>query len=317
MSATESSEERASDRAVRSRLRDFTFLVNPSAGGGRASGAFVPVAKILREAGAEVDVVFSPGVAAMRELAGAAVAAGRVVVAVGGDGMVSSVAGVMAGLSSAGGLLGLVPAGRGNDFARMLRIPDTPEAVAERLLHAEPVEVDLIDCGGTLVAGSVYAGVDAEAAARVARMRRIPAAAQYPLGAVGALLRYVPNRYRITVDGESLELDAATVVVANSRYYGSGMMIAPRAELADGELDVIVIGAASRIRLIRAFPSIYDGSHVQRSDVTMLRATEVLLAARSRRPVPLGGDGEELGTLPGPDDEPLRIAVRPCALRVL
>ncbi len=300
-----------------SRRRDFSFLVNPSSGGGLAARAFVPVAKLLREVGASVEVTFSPGVSAMPELTAAAVTSGRVVVAVGGDGMVSSVAGAMAGLKGSGGVLGLVPAGRGNDFARMLGVPDTAEGVAERLLGAEPVEVDLIDCGGVSVAGSVYAGVDAEAAARVARMRHIPAPAQYPLGAIQALLGYVPHRYRITLDGRTCEVEAATVVVANSRYYGSGMMIAPEADLSDGELDVVVIGSGSRWELIRAFPTIYRGSHVQRPEVMVFRARQVELAAQSRRGVPVGGDGEDLGTLPGLDDEPLRIGVRPSALRVL
>ena len=112
--------------------RSFTFLVNPASGGGAAPAAVVPVARILRDAGAEVDVTYSPGPRAMGALVAAAVAKGDVVVSVGGDGMLSSLAGLV---SAAGGTLGVVPAGRGNDFARMLGLPSDPAEVAALLLE--------------------------------------------------------------------------------------------------------------------------------------------------------------------------------------
>ena len=98
----------------------------------------------------------------------AAVAAGEVVVAAGGDGMLASVAGPVV---DAGGTLGIVPSGRGNDFARMLGLvgPDAePEAVARTLLDAEPSAVDVIRVPAGpargrsehVVLGSLYAGVD-------------------------------------------------------------------------------------------------------------------------------------------------------------
>ncbi|MDP2772382.1 MAG: acylglycerol kinase family protein, partial [Nocardioides sp.] len=103
--------------------RSFSFLVNPASGGGAAPEAVVPVAQQLRSAGATVDVTYSPGPKAMDALVEAAVARGDIVVSVGGDGMLSSLAGAV---SRRGGTLGLLPAGRGNDFARMLGIPDDP-----------------------------------------------------------------------------------------------------------------------------------------------------------------------------------------------
>ncbi len=297
--------------------RSFRFLVNPRSGGGAAAEAVVPVAKLLRERGARVEVTYSPGPRAVLDLATAAVQAGDVVVSVGGDGMLSSLVGRMAQLRDAGGVLGLVPAGRGNDFARMLGVPQTPPEVAGRLLGAQPHRVDLIECERRVVAGSVYSGVDARAAAMVAAMERVPRPCQYPLAAMRALARYVPHRYRLTVDGETCEVEAATVVVANSGFYGSGMRISPSASLTDGLVEVVVIGAASRLALMRAFPKIYDGSHVEHPAVTVMRGRSIQLTALSPRPVPVGGDGEDLGMLPGPGQEPLRMRVLPGALTVL
>lgn len=303
--------------------RSFTFLVNPASGGGAAPEAVVPVARLLRDAGATVDVTYSPGPRAVPALVAAAVARGDVVVSVGGDGMLSSLAGEV---SAAGGTLAVLPAGRGNDFARMLGLPSSPEALASLLLTGEPRRVDLL-CASSPgaapreVAGSVYCGVDARAAELVDGAHRLPRRLQYPYAAVRALLTYAPARYRLRVDGEEREVEAATVVVANSAYYGKGMKIAPAATVADGLVDVVVIEAASKAALVRALPKVYDGGHVDLDEVTVLSGRRVELRAdpsrAGGRPVPVGGDGEPLGVLPGLADAPLVVEVRPGALAVL
>ncbi|MDN4173223.1 diacylglycerol kinase family protein [Nocardioides sp. SOB77] len=303
--------------------RSFTFLVNPASGGGAAPGAVVPVARLLREAGATVDVTYSPGPRAMPGLVAAAVGRGDVVVSVGGDGMLSSLAGEV---SAAGGTLAVLPAGRGNDFARMLGLPESPEDLAALLLSGPARRVDLL-CASfpghppREVAGSVYCGIDARAAALVDRAHRLPRRLQYPLAAVGALLTYAPAGYRLCVDDDVRELEAATVVVANSAYYGKGMRIAPPASVTDGLLDVVVIEAASKAALVRALPKVYDGGHVDLPEVTVLSGRRVELAADPARsggsPVPVGGDGEPLGLLPGLADDPLVVEVRPGAVAVV
>ena len=133
-------------------MRTFHCLVNPLSGGGAAPAAVVPVARILRDAGAQVEVTYSPGPVACAQLAREAAARGDVVVAVGGDGMLSSVASAVV---ESGGLLGIVPSGRGNDFARQLGLGHDAEDVAHVLLEGEPSEVDVIDAGRRIVLGSV------------------------------------------------------------------------------------------------------------------------------------------------------------------
>jgi YegS/Rv2252/BmrU family lipid kinase len=297
-------------------MRSFAFLVNPASGGGAAPGAVVPVARILRDAGARVEVTYSPGPQAMTGLVAEAVAAGDVVVSVGGDGMLSSLAGAVA---AAGGTLGVVPAGRGNDFARMLGLPDDVPGQARVLLEGAERRVDLVSYRSAdvsrVVAGSVYSGIDARANVIVDRAHWLPGALQYPYAALRAIATYRPHRFRLTVDGEPHAYDAATVVVANSGYYGKGMHVAPDAEVDDGLLDVVVVGAASRLALMRALPTIYDGSHVDRDDVSMLRGKRVELTADPAAAV--GGDGEQLGNLPTSETAPAVVEVLPAALTVI
>lgn len=293
----------------------FCFLVNPLSGGGAAPGAVVPVARLLRDAGAEVEVTYSPGPKASVDIVNAAVARGDVVVAVGGDGMLSSIAGQVATL---GGRLGVVPAGRGNDFVRMLGLPHEPGPVAEMLLREQVQQTDLIgltlgDAPLRIVAGSVYTGVDAIASEIVDSVRWMPRRLQYPYAAVRSLATYSPVRARVVVDGEVHDVVAATVVVANSAYYGSGMKIAPDASVTDGLLDVVIIGASSRRGMIKAMPKVYDGEHVTLDEVTVLRGRSIEISGLPA--APMGGDGEPLGRLPA--DVPARIDVLPGILNLL
>jgi len=300
--------------------RSFTFLVNPASGGGAAPQAVVPVAAALRAGGATVDVTYSPGPKAMGALVRAAVAKGDVVVSVGGDGMLSSLAGLVA---QEHGTLAVVPAGRGNDFARMLGIPDEAEAVAALLLDAAPRPVDLVRLTlpgvpeARVVAGSVYCGVDARAGEIVDKAHWLPSKIQYPYAALRALATYKPGSFLVSVDGDERRYEAASVVVANSGYYGKGMKIAPAAKVDDGLLDVVVIEAASKLELMRSLPKVYDGGHVDLPEVTVLTGTRVELRADAARPVPVGGDGEPLGSLPPLSGEPAVVEVLPGALTVI
>lgn len=297
--------------------RSFSFLINPLSGGGAAPAAVVPVARILRDAGASVDVTYSPGPQATLDIVDAAVERGDVVVSVGGDGMLSSIAGRV---SAGNGTLGVVPAGRGNDFARMLGLPAEPAEVAKVLLEGEARQLDLISltlgsAEPRIVAGSVYCGVDAEAGEVVDRVRWLPRKLQYPYAAVRSIVTYKPLRARVVVDGEVHDVTAANVVVANSAYYGSGMRIAPDAQVDDGLLEVVVIEAATRRELLRAMPKVYDGAHVELDEVTVLRGRSIEISGSPA--VPVGGDGEPLGHLPAAGSAPARIDVLPGVLSLL
>lgn len=300
--------------------RSFTFLVNPASGGGAAPQAVVPVAAKLREGGATVDVTYSPGPKAMGALVAAAVEKGDVVVSVGGDGMLSSLAGLVA---AANGTLAVVPAGRGNDFARMLGLPEDPSELATLLLEREARQVDLVQLSlpgvaeKRVVAGSVYCGIDARAGEIVDTAHWLPSALQYPYAALRAMAAYKPARFVVSVDGDERRFAASNVVVANSGYYGKGMKVAPAARVDDGLLDIVVIEASSKLSLMRSLPKVYDGKHVDLPQVTVLTGTRVELRADASRPVPVGGDGEPLGSLPPQSGQPAVVEVLPGALSVI
>ncbi|GAA4393116.1 diacylglycerol kinase family protein [Actinomadura verrucosospora] len=290
-------------------VRAFTAIVNPAAGGASAS-CLIPLARLLRDAGAEVDVEYSRGMEHAADAARAAAEAGRVVLGVGGDGLVGCVGGALAGT---GALFGIVPAGRGNDFARQLGVPSDPERLARLLLEGEPRAVDAIDANGTAVLGSVYAGVDAVANDNANRTRLLRGSAAYYVGALRAIASWRHADYLITVDGERYRREGYTVVAANSGYYGFGKHIAPGARVDDGLLDVVLIRKAPRTLFFAVMRELEAGTHVRRPEVEVLRGREVRieLAGGSGRTLPYGADGELPGILP------VTARVMPGALRVL
>lgn len=292
-------------------MRSFHVLVNPASGGGTAVARVKPVVAELEAAGATVTVVHSQGLGHSEQEVRTALADGRVVVACGGDGMLASIA---AAVVAGEGTLGIIPSGRGNDFARMLGLLEaTPSETARTLLSGAPSPVDVIRVGegdtARIVLGSVYAGVDSLASELVNGAHWLPGPLQYPYAAVRSLLTHQPTRYTITLDGSTVVTEAYSVVVANSGYYGKGMHVAPAAVVDDGMLDVVVIPKASRFKLIRLMPKIYDGSHVDVPEVHTFRAATVSLSTRDR--VAAFGDGEPL------QDLPVTATVLPGALTVL
>ncbi|MFE6225012.1 MULTISPECIES: diacylglycerol kinase family protein [unclassified Streptomyces] len=292
-------------------MRQFTAVVNPTAGGSSGTAGLLPLARLLREAGAGLDTVYSRSLEHARELALRAGERGHVVLAVGGDGMAGGIGGA---LSGTGTVLGLVPAGRGNDFARALGLPTDAPGLAAVLLGAEPRAVDTIEVESarhprTCVLGSVYAGVDAVANRHANASRILRGAASYYAGGLRAVLAWKPAAYRVTVDGVRHERTGYTVVAANSGFYGFGRNIAPGARLDDGLLDVVVIQQAPKHLFFTMMNELKTGAHLNRPQVEILRGKEIRVEAD--RPLPYGADGEVDATLP------VTLRVRPGALRVL
>ncbi|MGV9253158.1 YegS/Rv2252/BmrU family lipid kinase [Streptomyces sp. NPDC003697] len=292
-------------------MRQFTAIVNPTAGGSTGAAALLRVARLLREAGAELETEYSTSLPHAQELARRAGERQRVVLAVGGDGITGGIGGALSGTDT---VLGVVPAGRGNDFARALGLPADPAALAAILLHGSPRAVDTIEVESaahsrTVVLGSVYAGVDALANRHANHARLLRGPASYYAGGLRAVATWRPVDYRVTVDGEEHAHRGYTVVAANSAYYGSGRMIAPGARVDDGLLDLVMIREAPRRLFFTLMNELKSGTHVGRPEVRILRGRRIRIEAD--REVPCGADGEVDAVLP------VTATVLPGALHVL
>jgi diacylglycerol kinase (ATP) len=310
----------------------FCLVVNPAAGHGRSLRAVQAAAASLDAAAAAYHVSESASLDHAREIATQAAGLGHVVVAVGGDGTASALAGVAAG---AGARFGIIPAGNGNDFARVLGIPFDASAAARALTTGRERQVDLIAVSAAgqaevIVAGSVYAGLPSVAGEIANRTRWPRGPLVYPAAALRALARWSPAAFRVDVIGgdgpapaeqtpvqaSAREFAGYAVVVANSAYFGAGMKVAPQAEIDDGLLDVLIMRHGPRLAFIRALMKIRNGTHLALPLVSHDRGREVTVTVD--RQLPAAADGDTLPcAAPLPAGTPLRIRALPGALRVL
>jgi diacylglycerol kinase (ATP) len=296
----------------------WTAVVNPSAGRRHARTRVARVTDALATSGLDIAVHVSADRDDARGAATRAFDDGRGVVACGGDGTVGELAGLAADHD---GLLGIVPTGSGNDFARALGIPRGDPAAAVALLeHGNMERVDLgraETADGTRVWFATVAntGFDSEANRWANGITWTSGTALYVLATLRTLATYRPRPMRVTVDGKPDEIDAWLVAVGNTRSYAGGMMITPMATLDDGLLDVCVVGPVSRAGFLRTFPGVFTGRHVQHPLVEQRRGGVVLVEslddAPGRPPLELWASGERVGPLPA------RVTPAAAALRVV
>ncbi|MGH3907595.1 MAG: diacylglycerol/lipid kinase family protein [Pseudonocardiaceae bacterium] len=276
-----------------------TLIVNPHSGRGAAARVVGTVADTLREAVPGLQATVTNDAEGTSRLAALAAQRGDEVLAVlGGDGTAHLAAQAVAGTDTA---LAVLPSGSGNDLAAALGIPADPVGAArhvtEALRSGQRRRIDLGRVEGAACFTTVLCtGFDAAVNARANAMRWPSGPRRYDLAVIAELAALTPRRVQVTTGGQDVELEATLVAVGNGPCYGGGLRICPDAELDDGLLDVIVIAAVSRRRLLRVFPRLRVGGHIDEPEVTLLRADSVRIQGDPGWPV--YADGEPQGSLP-------------------
>jgi YegS/Rv2252/BmrU family lipid kinase len=284
----------------------FVLLVNPSAGGGRANQRLPHAEAELRRRRLDYRVVTTQGAEHACREALEAIEQGEIPVVLSGDGLIGQVGGVMAGGETP---LGVIPGGRGNDFARMIGIPTDPIEAVGILTTGHERQIDVGEANGKRFLCIASTGFDAEAnrIANEARILRGPPV--YLYAALRALAAWKPAQFTITADGKRREVTGYTVAAANSKFYGGGMMAAPDADPTDGLLDVGFVADMGKLGFLAILARVFKGTHVAKDAVSSFRASEVRIEAD--RPFAVYADGEHLTELP------VTVRLLPRALRVI
>ena len=284
----------------------LALLVNPASAHGRTL-------KLLPQLEQELDAHRIPfrvertrGLDDGVERALRAVEGGEVPVVLSGDGLIGAVGGALAGSQTP---LGIVPGGRGNDLARVLGIPSDPEAAVAMLAAGQTRRIDVGEVNGKRFLGIVSVGFDSEANRLANETKWLRGNLVYAYAGVRTLLGWKPARFTVRVGEERERFTGYSVSVANSKAFGGGMLIAPDADLADGEFDVVTVGEVGKLRFLSNLPKVFKGTHVEEDEVRVFRAARLELSAS--RPFPVYADGEHLTDLPA------SLRVLPHALSVL
>jgi len=264
---------------------DPILLITHARAGGGSDRAVDDATAVLREhADVEVNQTSNPG-----ELDGVLQrAGGRTLVVAGGDGSLHAVVAALHRRNElAERLLGLIPVGTGNDFARTVGVPLDPVEAAAALVRARPRQMDLlVDELGEVVVNNVHVGTSAEASRHGAtwKERLGPyglGLVGYPIGAALAAVRPSFLRLRVEVDGQLIaDMDRHVLMVAigNGASVGGGTEITPDADPGDGAADVMVSFATGPIDRVGYALHLRRGEHTGRDDVVTIRGQEVSLA---------------------------------------
>ena len=267
-------------------------ISNADAGTADEESLAAALAVLRQHTDVEVQATSNPG-----ELNSALHRAGsRRVVVAGGDGSIHAVVTTLYRRNDLkGSVLGILPLGTGNDFARANDIPLDVEEAARVLVDGAPRETDLVvDEVGEIVVNSVHAGAGAMASKRGARwkerLHKVGVGAAnlgklgYPIGAVSAWVKPPFIRVLVEVDGETVvDLDQPILMVAvgNGALVGGGTELTPHADPADGKVDVMVSRAIGPIARFGYGAQVAVGRHPERDDVIYLRGTTVTVSGEA------------------------------------
>ena len=292
-------------------MKNIAFIINPISGSRETQNAKKKLPKVIMQTLDESqwlpNITFTEYAGHATELAFQYARMGfDAVVAVGGDGTVNEVA---RGLKDTQTALGIIPMGSGNGFARHLNIPIKPQKAIEMLNHSEPISVDYGLANGRLFVSTCGTGFDALVADNFAGSNK-RGFMTYLQNVLKEAFAYQPQTYHIVGDGLDVTHKAFLITFANANQWGYEAMIAPKASVQDGKMDIMlmsshaILGSASLA--LRLFAGSIDDSHF----MDTLRAREITLEREEKAPFHIDGDPVEM-------EKDIRIKIVEDGLRVL
>jgi YegS/Rv2252/BmrU family lipid kinase len=216
------------------------------------------------------------------------------VILVGGDGTVSSALPTLLGTDLP---VGIIPSGRGNDFARNIGIPLNPRHAAVYPDQPDMRSIDIPTANGVPFGSIACLGLDARINEIASRpIRFFPGRSAFVYATLKAMRRFEPFDVTATLDGHVWHGTIMMAAVANGPNYGGGMKIAPEADMADGRLNLCIVLRTGRWTMLKEFPKVFKGTHTNHPNVIAVSARAVRITSTAGQRV--FADGENIGQLP-------------------
>jgi YegS/Rv2252/BmrU family lipid kinase len=273
----------------------ITFIINPKAGRGRAVKLWKRISAKAMFDYPDATIVLTEYPGHAKDIASEAVRTGSdLVISVGGDGTVHE---ILNGIAGKGCALGIIPSGSGNDLARTLGIDLDVETAYAMIRSGVKGTIDIGLAGSRYFINIGGVGFDAEVVADMnMNMKFLRGTMAYVASVLKKLVNYRPVRLRIDIDGKIIEKTVYICAVANGRFYGGGMMLAPRANIRDGLFDICIIEDLNKWEFLKTFPKVFSGTHVSHPKVSMHKGKHIVIEGPEN--LFIHADGEVFGNLP-------------------
>lgn len=277
------------------------FIINPAAGSRNQTELYrKQIAEVCEGKNIDYSVEISAAPGCCTKIARKAAQSGEEyrIYACGGDGTLNEVVGGVAGFPNVA--VTTFAGGSGNDFARMF---SEPEAFRDlnRLLDADVIEFDLIDCNGDYSLNICSVGLDARIGTDVANYKRLPflhGFAAYAASTVINTVRGVHEHYVIEINGETIDGNQTMICVCNGQYYGGGFNPVPTADPTDGVLEVLLVTKVSRLKVAQVVGKYKNGKYTELPKlVRHFRTDKVKITCDKPSPINLDGElriGQEI-----------------------
>ena len=257
----------------------LAVIVNPIAGGGAGKTEQIKVLDALKERRIAHRLMVSEYAGHTTSLASEAVETGADgIVAIGGDGTIFE---IVNGLKGRKTTLYFVPCGTGNDFVRMLDLPNDPVEALKSQLSCDLHDIDVGQVGDRYFLNVSGCGFDVEVLKLSDRYKRFgKGLIPYFMGLIAALKNFKPLSVELTVNGQTTRTRATIISVGNGRYFGGGMKPTPHAQISDGRFDLIYVDPVSKLTILRLLSKFIPGKHTTLPIVHELRCDALTIRCK-------------------------------------
>ncbi len=283
-------------------------ILNPAAGRGAAGQRRGELEAALSASGLDYSLVATHGRGGAIELTYQAIERGfTCVAAVGGDGTINEVVNGIVGSRRRGvgdATLGIIPLGTGSDFVKALDgfAGGDLHGAVRRLVAGKVRPVDVGQIAVTAGAqelervfiNGLGAGIDAQVAVEVGKITWLTGIAAYMVASMRALASYKPGLMTVRYDGNELRRKLYFATLGNGRFQGGGFLLTPAGKIDDGLLDLCAVQSLRPDQVLRYYPKLLDGTHVELPVVTTAQARQIEIS--SPVPFPVATDGEVVAT---------------------
>ena len=255
----------------------ITIIANEKAGSRAGMDALRRVTEWMQAEKIPFSMQITAGPGHATELADQAIRQGaNEIVCLGGDGTICEIVNGIAGRDAT---LYFVPCGTGNDFAKMLHLPNDPVQALKAQLEGIPLQADVGRLNRRYFMNVSGSGFDVEVLKQAARFKHLGRGKlPYLMGIFAALRHFRPLDVEITYEDGKTEKKAVTIFsVGNGSYIGGGMKAVPHAEIGDGLFDVVIADGMSQKAILRLLSRFISGRHVEMPMVREFRCRELTI----------------------------------------
>lgn len=279
-------------------MRKILYIINPVAGHGKGKDYIKAINDFMEMRDIAYEIKISNRLGNITEITKSACDKDFTdIVIVGGDG---SLVEALNGMDLTKDIsLGIIPAGTGNDYARVLNLSREFDVAMETIITAKTKMVDIGMVNQTKFINVCCCGIDGEIIMDTDKIKKhIRGSAAYFLATIKNLASYKAKKVVIDIDGKKIKREVILAAIGKGQYVGGGMRITPTADLTDGQFEICIVNKLAKPKLIALFPSIFKGEHVNiKPTVEVFKGKNVKINTIEDRLL-VEADGNIIGTTP-------------------